>query len=65
GRAYFGSVANVAAAGASTAVAFPTVGESTAAQQLATSTPQLVYTASPFMPEWRNAQSGASISAGE
>jgi hypothetical protein len=46
-------------------VAFPTVGESTAAQQLATSTPQLVYTDSPFMPEWRNAQTGASISAGE
>jgi hypothetical protein len=41
------------------------VGESAAAQQLATSTPQLVYTTSPFMPEWRNAQSGATISAGE
>lgn len=65
GRAYFGSVANVAASGPSTAVAFPTVGESTAAEQLATSTPQLVYTDSPFMPEWRNGQSGATISAGE
>ena len=65
GRAYFGSVANVASPGPSTAIAFPTVGESAAAQQLATSTPQLVYTTSPFMPEWRNAQSGATISAGE
>ena len=65
GRAYFGSVASIPASGPSTAVAFPTVGESAAAQQLGTSTPQLVYRASPFTPEWRNAQSGATISAGE
>ena len=65
GRAYFGSVTDVASPGPSNALAFPTVGESAAAQQLATSTPQLVYTTSPFMPEWRNAQSGATIPAGE
>ncbi len=65
GRAYFGSVTSVASPGPSNALAFPTVGESAAAQQLATSTPQLVYTTSPFMPEWRNAQSGATIPAGE
>ncbi|MFI5285960.1 MAG: hypothetical protein ACHQ4F_06530, partial [Candidatus Dormibacteria bacterium] len=65
GRAYFGSVANIASLGPSSALAFPTVGESAAAQQLATSTPQLVYATSPFMPEWRNTQSGETISAGE
>jgi hypothetical protein len=65
GRASFGSVVNVAAPGTSTATEFPAVGEGAAAQQLATSNPQLVYTASPFMPEWRNAQSGATIPAGE
>ena len=65
GRANFGSVANVASPAASTAVAFPPVGEGAAAQQLATSTPQLVYTTSPFMPEWRNTQTGATLAAGE
>jgi hypothetical protein len=65
GRAYFGSVANIAAPGPPIGLAFPTVGESAAAEQLGTSTPQLIYATSPFMPEWRNAQSGASISAGE
>lgn len=65
GRAYFGSVAVIPASGPPAAVAFPAVGESAAAEQLATVTPQLVYAASPFTPEWRNAQSGATISAGE
>jgi len=65
GRAYFGSVANIAAQGSGAPVTFPAVGESTAAGQLATSTPQLIYNSSPFTPEWRNAQSGATIPAGE
>jgi hypothetical protein len=46
-------------------VSFPAVGESEAATQLATTAPQLVYTGSPFTPEWRNPQSGATIPAGE
>jgi hypothetical protein len=65
GRAYFGSVSDVSAQGTTAPAGFPGVGESAAADRLATSTPQLVYTGSPFTPEWRNAQSGATIPAGE
>jgi hypothetical protein len=65
GRAYFGSVTDITSLATAAAQSFPAVGESAAAAQLDTSTPQLVYTSSPFMPEWRNAQSGASIAAGE
>jgi hypothetical protein len=65
GRAYFGSVAEVPAQGPGAPVSFPAVGASAAAGQLNTSTPQLVYTTSPFTPEWRNAQSGATIPAGK
>ena len=65
GRAYFGSVAEISRTGSGAPASFPAVGESAAAAQLATSTPQLVYTGSPFTPEWRNAQSGATIPAGE
>ena len=65
GRAYFGSVADISAQGPAAPAGFPAVGEGAAAARLATSTPQLVYTASPFTPEWRNAQSGATITAGE
>ena len=65
GRAYFGAVADISAQGGSAPASFPEVGESAAAARLATSTPQLVYAASPFAPEWRNAQSGATIAAGE
>lgn len=65
GRAYFGSVADISSGGSGAPLSFPAVGESAAAARLATSTPQLVYTASPFTPEWRNAQSGAIIAAGE
>lgn len=65
GRAYFGSVADISSLGPAAPVGFPAVAESTAAARLATSSPQLVYTGSPFTPEWRNAQSGASIAAGE
>jgi hypothetical protein len=65
GRAYLGSIADISALGPGAPSTFPAVGESAASQRLATSTPQLVYTGSPFTPEWRNAQSGASIPAGE
>ncbi|HEV3274994.1 MAG TPA: hypothetical protein VG299_09045 [Candidatus Dormibacteraeota bacterium] len=65
GRAYFGSVTQISAPGPAAPVSFPAVGQSAAALQLSTSTPQLVYTGSPFTPEWRNAQSGATIPAGE
>ncbi len=64
GRAYFGSVSAIASQAAAT-VSFPAVGETEAATQLATSAPELVYTTSPFTPEWRNAQSGMTVPAGE
>jgi hypothetical protein len=65
GRAYFGSVSDISALGPSAPASFPAVGESAAVDRLGTSTPQLVYTTSPFTPEWRNAQTGATIAAGE
>jgi hypothetical protein len=65
GRAYFGSVADISAQGPAAPASFPAVEESVAAGRLATSTPQLLYSGSPFTPEWRNAQSGATIPAGE
>jgi hypothetical protein len=65
GRAYFGSVLDLSSVGAGAGGTFPSVTAATAAVQLGTSTPQLVYSTSPFMPEWRNAQSGATIPAGE
>jgi hypothetical protein len=65
GRAYFGSVADISAQGPAAPARFPAVGEGAAAAGLATSTPQLVYAGSPFTPEWRNPQSGATIPAGE
>jgi hypothetical protein len=64
-RAYFGSVVDIAQPGPNAPVSFPAVGESAAATQLATSSPELVYTGSPFTPEWRNTQSGATLAAGE
>jgi hypothetical protein len=65
GRAYFGSVEDLSSIGAGATRTFPGVAAATAAGELGTSTPQLVYTTSPFTPEWRNAQSGATIPAGE
>jgi hypothetical protein len=65
GRAYFGSVADLSSGGHGAGLTFPVVDAASAAARLGTSTPQLVYTTSPFTPEWRNAQSGASIPAGE
>jgi hypothetical protein len=65
GRAYFGSVADLSSVGAGSSTTFPAVSAATAAMELGTSTPQLVYATSPFTPEWRNAQSGATIPAGE
>jgi hypothetical protein len=64
-RAYFGSVMDISQSGPEAPVSFPGVGGSDASPQLGTSTPQLVYTSSPFTPEWRNEQTGATIPAGE
>ena len=65
GRAYFGAVADLSAVGSGTTLAFPTLSQAGAAAQLGTPAPQLVYTTSPFTPEWRNPQSGMTIAAGE
>jgi hypothetical protein len=65
GRAYFGAVVDVSSLAPVIPLTFPAVGEAAAAAQLGTSTPELVYTTSPFTPEWRNAQSGSTIPAGE
>lgn len=65
GRAYFGSVADLSAVGAGTTLTFPTISAADAGQTLGTTAPQLVYTTSPFTPEWRNPQSGMTIAAGE
>jgi hypothetical protein len=65
GRAYFGSVTDLSAVGSGTTRTFPTISQADAAAELGTSDPQLVYTTSPFTPEWRNAQSGMTIAAGE
>jgi hypothetical protein len=65
GRAYFGAVADLSAIGSGTTVTFPTVSPADAGAALGTATPQLVYTTSPFTPEWRNPQSGMTIAAGE
>jgi hypothetical protein len=64
-RAYFGSVLDISQSGPTAPVGFPALSESDAAQQLDTASPQLVYTRSPFTPEWRNEQSGATVAAGE
>lgn len=65
GRAHFGAVVDVSSLGQGAPLTFPAVTRAAAATQLGTSTPQLVYTTSPFSPDWRNAQSGATIAAGE
>jgi hypothetical protein len=65
GRAYFGLVGDLEANGFGTTLAFPAVSRADAAAELGTSMPQLVYTTSPFAPEWRNPQSGKTIAAGE
>ena len=65
GRAYFGSVVDISALGPAGPTTFPAVSEAVAAAQMGASTPQLVYATSPFTPEWRDSQSGATVSAGE
>jgi hypothetical protein len=65
GRAYFGAVEDLSAVGSGTALTFPAIAQADAGAQLGTTAPQLVYTTSPFTPEWRNPQSGMTIQAGE
>jgi hypothetical protein len=65
GRAYFGSVVDLSSIGSGATSAFPAVTEADAAARLGVSTVQLVYTTSPFTPQWRSAQSGATVPAGE
>jgi hypothetical protein len=64
-RAYFGSVLDISQSGPTAPTSFPALSESDAAAELGVSTPQLVYTSSPFAPEWRDEQSGAIVLAGE
>ena len=64
-RAYFGSVLDISQSGPTAPSTFPALSESDAAAELGVSTPQLVYTSSPFTPEWRDEQSGAIVLAGE
>ena len=63
GRVYFGSVDDLTGQSGTAPSAFPAVGESSAAAQLGTDTPELVYATSPFAPEWRNASTGATVQA--
>jgi hypothetical protein len=63
GRAYFSAVDDLTTKGSLTAHNFPSVNASVAAQRLGVDSPQLVYTASPFMPLWRNPSNGATIPA--
>ena len=65
GRAYFGSVADLSSGTSATTIAFPALSRADAGARLGTTAPQLVYTTSPFTPEWRNPQSGKTIAAGE
>ncbi|HEY6469579.1 MAG TPA: hypothetical protein VI434_07410 [Candidatus Dormibacteraeota bacterium] len=64
-RAYFGSVLDLSAVGSGTTRTFPTVSQAQAGSELGTTAPQLVYSTSPFTPEWRNPQSAMTIAAGE
>jgi len=63
GRAYFSAVDDLTARGVSSAVGFPTVSASAAAQRLGVESPQLVYATTPFMPLWRNPSNGTTIAA--
>jgi hypothetical protein len=63
GRVYFSTVDDLSGA-AAPAAAFPAVDQSAAAARLGSDAPQLVYADSPFAPSWRNAATGAMISAG-
>ena len=61
GRVYFGSVDDLTAQIGNPPASFPRISESSAAAQLGTQSPQLVYMDTPFAPEWRNAATGAII----
>ena len=65
GRAHFGSVDDISSLGPQGPTAFPGVTQADAASALGTATPDLVYSQSPFSPEWRDPQSGTTIAAGE
>jgi hypothetical protein len=60
GRAYLSTVEDLAAA---PPAAFPSVSRDQAAARLGTPDPQLVYTASPARPRWRDPRTGASVPA--
>jgi hypothetical protein len=63
GRAYYSAVDDLVAHGFASAQSFPAVSQAAAAQQLGAASPQLVYKDDPFMPDWRNRTTGASIPA--
>ena len=62
GRAYYSAVDDLVAHSA-TMRSFPAVTMETAIRRLGVSTPQLVYSTTPFAPRWRNGVSGATIPA--
>jgi hypothetical protein len=64
-RAYLGSVVDISALGSVAPASFPAVTEAAAAAELGTANPDLAYTTSPLMPEWRDTQTGATVAAGE
>jgi hypothetical protein len=63
GRAYFSAVADLTSLGPASPRQFPSVTASAAAGRLGTPAPQLVYSANPFKPSWRNPTTGATIAA--
>jgi hypothetical protein len=63
GRAYYSAVDDLVVHGIASAQSFPSVSRAAAAQRLGAASPQLVYIDDPFMPDWRNGTTGASIPA--
>ena len=63
GRAYYAAVDDLTAQATTAPSSFPAVSMSEASSTLGTAQPQLVYSATPFSPMWRNPASGASIAA--
>ena len=63
GRAYYSAVDDLTLKGATAPASFPAVSMAEASATLGTTDPQLVYTQSPFAPQWRNPNTGHTIAA--
>lgn len=63
GRAYYSAVDDLTLRGATVPPSFPAVSMADAAARLGTAQPQLIYTDSPFAPQWRNPNTGETIAA--